>query len=688
MTAVPDTAALLRLAASVTAEPDPSGAGAFLRFAVASEPSARVVLPALDGLPGLRRFTACPRYEPFWMIAHAGTALSEVRPETQYLLAELDGGTCVLLVPLLDGTARCCLQGTEGGGLSLVAETDDPDVPVPASIVGLYVAAGDDPYGLLEEGARSVAARLGTTRLRTEKTTPAFVGTFGWCTWDAFYHEVSHDKVREGLASFAAGGLRPRYLILDDGWQSVRETGPKEKRLTAFAANEKFPGDLAPTVRMAKGEFGVEEFLVWHAFHGYWSGVDAEALPGYGVEEREKAGSPGLGEYNKNIPEWFGANAGVVPPREAYRFFQDYHRHLRAQGVDGVKVDDQALMEMVCRGFGGGRVAAMRAYHEALEGSVAVHFGGNLINCMSCANEMLYQAPASNLTRTSTDFWPKKPETHGLHLYVNAQVSAWFGQFVAPDWDMFQSGHPAGPFHAAGRAVGGCPVYVSDKPGVHDFDLLRKLVLSDGSVPLADRPGVPTRDCLFHDPTQEDVLLKIANTAAGGTAGLVGVFHARYRGEGDNTALTGPVSPSDVPGLPAAGRYAAFAHHGGELRAVEHTGRLAVTLPPLSAEVFTFAPIDDGIAAVGLPALFNAAGVIRSAGWEPGRGVFAVDLHPASSGELLFWCEWAPASVELDGAHVAFSYDGSASRLVATLPGTESVAAVPASRSRRIRVLR
>ena len=40
----------------------------------------------------------------------------------------------------------------------------------------------------------------------------------------------------------------------------------------------------------------------------------------------------------------------------------------------------------------------------------------------------------------------------------------WFGEFIQPDWDMFQSGHRMGALHAAGRAVSGGPVYVSDKP--------------------------------------------------------------------------------------------------------------------------------------------------------------------------------------------------------------------------------
>ena len=148
----------------------------------------------------------------------------------------------------------------------------------------------------------------------------------------------------------------------------------------------------------------------------------------------------------------------------------------------------------------------------------------------------LHGALASTVTRTSTDFWPKKPATHGLHLYTNAQVSLWFGEFVHPDWDMFQSGHPMGAYHAAGRAVGGCPVYVSDKPGEHDFDLLRKLVLSDGSVLRASLPGRPTRDCLFRDPTREDVLL-----------GALPLFHAFGQTCGLNTTISAGASVSLLP---------------------------------------------------------------------------------------------------------------------------------------------
>lgn len=43
----------------------------------------------------------------------------------------------------------------------------------------------------------------------------------------------------------------------------------------------------------------------------------------------------------------------------------------------------------------------------------------------------------------------------------------------------------------------------SDKPGNHNFELLKKLVLPDGSVLRAQLPGRPTRDCLFADPARD-----------------------------------------------------------------------------------------------------------------------------------------------------------------------------------------
>jgi raffinose synthase len=53
-------------------------------------------------------------------------------------------------------------------------------------------------------------------------------------------------------------------------------------------------------------------------------------------------------------------------------------------------------------------------------------------------------------------------------------------------------------------------VYVSDRPGKHDFDLLKRVVLPDGSVLLCAQPGRPTADCLFSDVMRDGKsLLKV-----------------------------------------------------------------------------------------------------------------------------------------------------------------------------------
>ncbi|KAL0337458.1 UNVERIFIED_CONTAM: putative galactinol--sucrose galactosyltransferase 6 [Sesamum calycinum] len=90
---------------------------------------------------------------------------------------------------------------------------------------------------------------------------------------------------------------------------------------------------------------------------------------------------------------------------------------------------------------------------------------------------------------------------------------------MLPDWDMFHSLHPAAEYHGSARAISGGPVYVSDAPGKHNFDLLRKLVLPDGSILRARLPAA-TKDCLFSDPAR-DGLLKIWNMNQTGVLGSI-----------------------------------------------------------------------------------------------------------------------------------------------------------------------
>lgn len=125
-----------------------------------------------------------------------------------------------------------------------------------------------------------------------------------------------------------------------------------------------------------------------------------------------------------------------------------------------------------------------------------------------------------SLVLIGDDFWCTDPSgdpngtfwLQGCHMVHCAYNSLWMGNFIHPDWDMFQSTHPCAVFHAASRAISGGPIYVSDSPGNHNFDLLKKLVMPDGSILRCQHYALPTRDCLFEDPLHDGkTMLKIWN---------------------------------------------------------------------------------------------------------------------------------------------------------------------------------
>ncbi len=647
------TTLLCGVHADLRLEPPTTALGCFLR-AHAPGPMARWSLP-IGTVPEARRWTCTARAEPFWMKPQAGTDVTAIPGETQWLALELADGRVAMLVPMVEAPMRASLHAKDGA-LRLVIESGDPQA-LASEALAVHVSVGEDPYALARAAAAAVRARLPRARLRHEKPLPAFCDLFGWCTWDAFYQDVTHDKVREGLESFAKAGVAPRMMILDDGWQSERTMPSGERRLTAFAANAKFAGDLGPTVRMAKDEFGIQAFLVWHAFHGYWGGVDAAAMPDYQVREACRSYSPGILAHGPNFNvEWWGAVIGLVPPEAIHRFFHDYHRHLRGQGVDGVKVDNQAATEGVSIGSGG-RVVLMESYREALESSVGLHFGGNLINCMSCANEMFYSAEASTLTRTSTDFWPNLPASHGAHLYTQCPgrhvvrrvlLALRLGHVPvrARHGRLPRRGGPRGQRRAhlrlgqarAATTPRRCASWCSD----------------DGTTAraLSRCPGRPTRDSLFRDPTREDVLLKIfraATPTAGWSAPSTPAMAAWAPSRWSSRASSRPPMCRAFAGS----RFAVHAHHGGTVRALGAAERMAIRLAALTAEVFTIVPIEADAAPIGLVDRFNSGATISAVRREKG----ALEVEVRDGGEFACWLRRAPKAVTVDGEAAKHRFD-------------------------------
>lgn len=613
----------------------------------------------LGCVAGIERFTSGRRSVPFWMTPRVGTREGDVGAETQWLLARCGETRHVLLVPLLGGPARFSLCGAPTG-LLLVGETGDPAVPVETADA-LLVAVGEDPYALLARAAACVV-RLSGAKRRLEKPLPDFIDGFGWCTWDAFYHQVSAEGIRAGLQAFARGGVRPRLVVLDDGWQSTRRMRSGEERLASFAPSPKFAGDLGPLIAEAKSDFGVRWFFVWHAFLGYWGGLDASAFPEFGVRDVARAFGPGVlaGDPKWNVRPW-GALIGVPAGEAAGAFYQDYHRALAAQGVDGVKVDNQATLEAVAAGQGG-RVALHRVFRAALESSVQENFGGRMINCMSCVPECYHLSSGSNVIRTSDDFYPQRSETHGAQIFANAHTSLWVGEFLQPDWDMFQSAHSMGAFHAAARAISGGPVYISDRPGEHDFALLKQLVLPDGSILRCADPGRLAPDCLFADPTRERVALKIFNRHRCG--GIVGLFNALAPRAGEGANVETGTGLGDLPCLEAGG-YMARSFRAGDCWRVEPRVVRPILLPPGEWELVTYARIEQGFAPFGLVDYLNGGWAVESLVWDqPNACIVAL----CAGGRFGAWAAARPAEIRIHDMAVAFAFDEARRWLEVRLP--------------------
>lgn len=141
--------------------------------------------------------------------------------------------------------AACRALKPRSEDLVLRIESGAQDVTGSDWPAALLVASGRNVFELIDHAVSQAAALSGTTKPLSEKHVPDSLNYFGWCTWDAFYSTVSAEVrppldtpaatahaasaamtasacvqgVQAGLRSLQAGGITPRTLIIDDGWQ-------------------------------------------------------------------------------------------------------------------------------------------------------------------------------------------------------------------------------------------------------------------------------------------------------------------------------------------------------------------------------------------------------------------------------------------------------------------------------------
>ncbi|XP_008775672.2 probable galactinol--sucrose galactosyltransferase 1 [Phoenix dactylifera] len=666
------------------------------------------------------RFMCTFRFKLWWMTQRMGSFGRDIPFETQFLIVEGSDGShfgggnedglgqsavYTVFLPILEGAFRAVLQGNANDELEICLESGDPAVEAFEGTHLVFMGAGSDPFEVITDAVKTVERHLQSFSHREKKKMPDMLNWFGWCTWDAFYTNVTAEGVKQGLESLEKGGIPPKFVIIDDGWQSVAmdpngiaseadNAANFANRLTHIKENHKFQKNdkegrqdedpvngLAHIVTEIKEKHDLKYVYVWHAITGYWGGIrpGVTGMEHYESKLQYPISSPGVqsNEHCDCLNSITTNGLGLVNPEQVHNFYNELHAYLASAGIDGVKVDVQNILETLGEGHGG-RVQLARKYHQALEASIARNFPGNgIISCMSHNTDNLYSSKRTAVVRASDDFWPRDPASHTIHIASVAYNTVFLGEFMQPDWDMFHSLHPMAEYHGAARAIGGCAIYVSDKPGNHDFSLLKKLVLPDGSILRAKLPGRPTRDCLFSDPARDGKsLLKIWNLNE--YSGVIGVFNCQGAGwckiEKTNLihdeqpgTITGVIRSKDVDYLPRVaddgwnGDAVIYSHSRGDVTYLPKNASIPVTLKPREYEVFTVVPVKElsngaSFAPIGLIKMFNSGGAIKELRYGSMKSA-TIEARVRGAGMFGAYSSIRPKRIAVDLEAVEFTYD-------------------------------
>ncbi|XP_022148013.1 stachyose synthase-like [Momordica charantia] len=193
--------------------------GGFLGFDQ-TRPSDRL-MNSLGKFKG-REFVSIFRFKTWWSTMWVGNSGSDIQMETQWVMLNVpEIKSYVVFIPIIEGSFRSALYPGADGQVLICAESGSTHVKESSFDAIAYVHVSNNPYNLMKEAYAAIRVHLNTFRLLEEKPVTHLVDKFGWCTWDAFYLTVDPTGIWNGLNDFAEGGISPRFLIIDDGWQSI-----------------------------------------------------------------------------------------------------------------------------------------------------------------------------------------------------------------------------------------------------------------------------------------------------------------------------------------------------------------------------------------------------------------------------------------------------------------------------------
>ena len=503
---------------------------------------------ALD-MADTSEYMAIENHSPFWCRPFWGKSLSELPEIVQALLIK-SGDNYTYYLPVCDSVFKTIIRGKDGG-FEFYTYSNCNTVTECAHQLAFVCLEGKEPLSLMKEGARAVCNLLDNgLKLREEKTVPEVFNYLGWCSWDSMQIRVNHEGLLEKAREFKAKNVPVHFAIIDDMWADVPHLNeiPEDadfhtmvvnmhgSKMRSFAGDPKrFPKGMKAAVEDLKKE-GIPAVGIWFPTTGYWAGLE----PGESEAERQKANTVTL-ENGQII---------VAPEKEkAERFFDDLCSRVKEWGGDFVKIDNQGFHQRYENVAPIGESA--RAIQNGIDKAADKYFNGALINCMGMPSECMFNR-TSAVSRCSDDFIPESREWFAKNILQCSYNGLLQGQFYVNDWDMWWTDDDQAVKNSVCRAISGGPIYVSDKIGRTNPEILKPLCLEDGRIIRPDESATPTADCLMQNPTTNDKIFKIRNRI--GENGVCAVFNINA----ENKPVRGTLTPTEL-GIPE-GDYIYYEH--------------------------------------------------------------------------------------------------------------------------------
>lgn len=397
----------------------------------------------------------------------------------------------------LGGTGFAFCLGSEKKGFGAIGTIGYQSIP-DSEIPVLSLSVSRDFYKLIPQSFKYSFKVMGIPdNLRIKKTKPDMYNYLGWATWNAFMHDINEEKILNAAKSLKASQIPVKWFLIDDGWLDITDN-----KLNSYIPDKKkFPGEFLPLTSKLKNEYGIKDIGVWHTLNGYWEGLNDSGKLKNNYKDiityRDR-----IAWLSKTIKSFHFINP---LSEEGFGFYDAWYKYLTSQGISFVKVDNQMVASKLAYGNSSLWETSEKEFRN-LHSAVEKNFNSNVINCMSMTNTDFYHYSNTTIARTVEDYNPNNNEklfscefngNAAAHILASVHNSVWLSNIVWPDYDMFQSDTKDAWYYAIAKVMSNGPVYLSDEPGKHNSALLKSITFSDARIINADKPALPTEDCLF-----------------------------------------------------------------------------------------------------------------------------------------------------------------------------------------------